>query len=189
MARSRRLRARRGRTAQAMMNCPGRIVVLITLLAARAEAVQPATETARVQQDVRALNDALYNADVETVIRYTHPSVIAMLGGIQSARKMVQDAVLFIKSTGLRVESLTFPRPPDFLEAGGRRFAVIPTLSILSANGQRLESLNFQLGVLEPNSTDWTYVEGSRLTKENVQSLFPGFPAAYRFPPFYRKKL
>jgi hypothetical protein len=129
------------------------------------------------------------NADVETVMRYTHPSVIAMLGGKQSARKMVQDAVLFIKSTGLRVESLTFPRPPDVLEAGGRRFAVIPTLSILSTNGQRRESLNFQLGVLEPNSTDWTYVEGSRLTKENVQSLFPGFPASYRFPPFYRKKL
>jgi hypothetical protein len=42
---------------------------------------------------------------------------------------------------------------------------------------------------LDPNSTDWTYVEGSRLTKENVQSLFPGFPASYQFPPFYRKKL
>src|SRR5262245_43243357 len=167
--------------------CP--IVVSIGVLAASAAAVQPVRDTARVQQDVKALNDALYGGDVDTVIRYTHPSVIAMLGGMQSAREMVQAAVQFIKSTGLRVESLTFPRPPDFLEAGGRRFAVIPTLSILSANRERLESLNFQLGVLEPNSTEWTYVEGSRLTKENVQVLFPGFPATYQFPPFYRKKL
>lgn len=172
-----------------MMNCLYPVVVSIGVLAAGAQAVQPAGDTARVQQDVRALNDALYGGGVDTIIRYTHPNVIAMLGGTQSARKMVQEAVAFIKSTGLRVESLTFPKPPDFLEAGGRRFAVVPTLSILSANGERLESLNFQLGILEPNSTDWTYVEGSRLTKENVQVLFPGFPADYQFPPFYRKKL
>jgi hypothetical protein len=32
----------------------------------------------------------------------------------------------------------------------------VPTLSIISANGQQIESLNFQLGVLEPNATRWT---------------------------------
>ncbi len=89
----------------------------------------------------------------------------------------------------MRVESLTFPRAPEFLEGGGRRFAIVPTLSIIYANAQRVESLNFQLGVLEPKSTQWVYVEGSRINKQNVQELFPGFPATYEFPLFYRKKL
>ena len=112
-----------------------------------------------------------------------------MQGGVQGTRRAVQDVVLKLKSAGMRVESLTFPKPPEFLEGGGRRFAVVPTLSIISANAERFESLNFQLGILEPGSTEWTYVEGSRITRQNVQSLFPGFPATYEFPPFYRKKL
>jgi hypothetical protein len=165
------------------------IPVWLALIGASAEAVQPEEDAARVQQDVRALIHALYNADVDTVVRYTHPTIIAMQGGVQGTRRAVQDVVLKLKSAGMRVESLTFPKPPEFLEGGGRRFAVVPTLSIISANAQRFESLNFQLGILEPGSTEWTYVEGSRITRQNVQSLFPGFPATYEFPPFYRKKL
>jgi len=165
------------------------VLVALALIGANAEAVQSEADAGRVQQDVKALIDALYNADVDTVVRYTHPTIIAMQGGLQGTRKAVQDVVLKLKSAGMRVESLTFPKPPEFLEGGGRRFAVVPTLSIISANGQQIESLNFQLGVLEPGSTEWAYVEGSRITKQNVQSLFPGFPATYEFPPFYRKKL
>ena len=167
--------------------CP--IVVSVAIFGVGVEAVQPNTDAGRVQQNVKMLIDALYNAEVETVIRYTHPTIIAMQGGVESTRKAIRDLVVKMKSAGMRVESLTFPKPPEFLEGGGRRFAVVPTLSIISGNGQRSESLNFQLGVLDPGSTEWTYVEGSRLTKENVQTLFPGFPASYEFPPFYRKKL
>jgi hypothetical protein len=165
------------------------IPVWLALIAASAEAVQPEKDAARVQQDVRTLIHALYNADVDTVVRYTHPTIIAMQGGVQGTRRAVQNVVLKLKSAGMRVESLTFPKPPEFLEGAGRRFAVVPTLSIISANAERFESLNFQLGILEPGSTEWTYVEGSRITRQNVQSLFPGFPATYEFPPFYRKKL
>jgi hypothetical protein len=92
-----------------------------------------------------------------------------------------------IQSCDLRIQPSS--RPPEFLEGGGRRLAIVPTLTIVSANGQRVESLNFQLGVLEAGSTSWKYVEGSRINKENVQVLFPGFPQDYEFPKFYRKKL
>jgi hypothetical protein len=112
-----------------------------------------------------------------------------MLGGMEAARKRLQETSLKFKSVGMQLESLTFPRPPEFLSGGGRRFAVVPTLSIISASGQRIESLNFLLGVVEPDSSQWTYVDGSRINKELVQKLFPGFPASYEFPATYRKKL
>ena len=164
--------------------------ILVALaFGASAEAVQSWQDASRVQEDVRTLIRALYNGDVDTVVRYTHPTVIAMQGGPSAARKLLQDVLVKLKDGGMRVESLTFPKPTEFLEGGGRRFAVVPTLSIISANGQQIESLNFQLGILEPGATDWTYVEGSRVTKQNVQVLFPGFPATYEFPPLYRKRL
>jgi hypothetical protein len=59
------------------------VAVWLALIGASAEAVQPEEDAARVQQDVRALIHALYNADVDTVVRYTHPTIIAMQGGVQ----------------------------------------------------------------------------------------------------------
>ena len=165
------------------------IVVVISVISGDGQGVQTERDARRVQEDVKSLVDALYGGDVETVLRFTHPKIIAMLGGKATSRKAVEDAVLTLRNAGMRLESLAFPKPPEFLAGGGRRFAVVPTLSIISARGQRIESLNFQLGILEPGSTDWTYVEGSRIADQNVQTLFPGFPTGYEFPPFYRKKL
>ena len=47
------------------------IPVWLALIGASAEAVQPEKDAARVQQDVRTLIHALYNADVDTVVRLT----------------------------------------------------------------------------------------------------------------------
>jgi hypothetical protein len=146
-------------------------------------------ESSRVQVDVRAILQAYYAGDVDTVLRYTHPTIVQMQGGVQATRGAIQHAVSTVTSVGMRLESLTFPKPPEFIEAPGRRFVVVPTLSVIAANGQQVESLNFQLGVLETDSAEWRYVEGSRINAQNVQILFPGFPAGYTFPPFYRKKL
>ena len=168
------------------------LFVLLLAIAARVPVLAQTDandEGVRVQKDVRTLVRALYNGDIDTAVRYTHPRIVALLGGEDATRAAIEGVMLKVKSAGMRVESLTFPRPPEFLEGGGRRFAVVPTLSIVDANGQRLESLNFQFGILEPGASEWRYVEGSRLTKQNVQVLFPGFPATYEFPPFYRKKL
>jgi hypothetical protein len=165
------------------------LALSLALFGGRADTFQLSSEAARVQQDVQVIVDAMYDGDVDTIIRYTHPAVIAMMGGMDATRKRLEHFTVTFKSTGIRLESLTFPKPPEFLEGGGRRFVVVPTLSIVSGNGQRVESLNFQFGVLEPNATEWTYIEGSRVRKEMVQSLFPGFPATYEFPPFYRKKV
>jgi hypothetical protein len=146
-------------------------------------------ERARVQADVNALLHALYAGDVDTVLRYTHPTIVQMQGGMQPTRGAIQQAVSKLTSAGMRLESLTFPEPPEFIEAPGQRFVVVPTLSIIVANGQQVESLNFQLGVLEKDSARWHYVEGSRIDDQKVQTLFPGFPAGYTFPPSYRRKL
>jgi hypothetical protein len=163
-------------------------VASVVLIGWGAAAAEP-KDAERVQADVKALVAAMYGSDVDTMVRYTHPAVIEAQGGEEQTRKVVQETLLKVQEMGIQLESMTFPAPPDFLEGGGRRFAVVPTLSIVSARGQRLESLNYQLGVLEPGAKGWTYVEGSRINKDNVQSLFPGFPASYDFPAFYRKKL
>lgn len=163
-------------------------ITLLMLMPSSEAASQPAVDSARVQEDVKTLIYALHDGDVDTIIRFTPPKVIEMSGGVDTMKHVLQSVSQGLREMGTQIQMFTFPEPPTFLEGGGRRFAVVPTLQLLTAKGQKVESLNFQLGILEQGGTQWVYVEGSRLNKQNIQTLFPGFPADYAFPPFYRKK-
>lgn len=159
------------------------------LISTHPAAAEEMVEAKRAQAEVGKIVHALYAGDVETVLGHTHPLIVAMQGGEDATRQGIQQAIAQMTRIGMRLETLSFPKDPTFLESGGKRYVVVPTLSIISAGGQRVESLNFQLGAFDAKSKRWGYVEGSRINRENVQILFPGFPKDYEFPTFYRKKL
>lgn len=143
----------------------------------------------RAQQDVRTITNAVYQGDVDTVLNYTHPGILQLQGGRDAARRLVENALAAIQKSNISIERLTFPSAPTCLTVEGRRFIIVPTLSILTAGNQRVESLNYQFGVAEPGQSHLTYAEGSRINAKTVQILFPGFPRDFKFPQTYRKAL
>ena len=148
------------------------------------------SENEIVQTDVRTNLNAVYKGDVETVLGYTHPKIIEMMGGRTQAKTVLKHTLSRILATGIAVESLAFPEDPTFLKTETNHFVFVPTKSIVIANGQRVESLNYQFGIKAIGTSRWTYIEGSRINKLNVRTMFPDFPSDYdEFPEFYRKKL
>jgi hypothetical protein len=111
------------------------------------------------------------------------------MGGASKATNILKNTFQQFQSKGMKLESHTFPKEPIFLKSDRHAFAIVPTKSIIVAQGQRLESLNYQFGIKQSGQTNWTYIEGSRINSTNVVELFPDFPKNFVFPTFYRKKL
>jgi len=164
-------------------------VLAITLAAAPTASRSDQAELHPVQQDIKKLTQAVFSGDVETILGFTHPTVVAMLGGRDAARATLQQSSDQFVNGGVALESLTFPGPPDFIAVEDRRFAIVPILTIMSIDGQRIEIFSFQIGVREPGATDWTYVDGIRINGQNVGTLFPDFPSDYDFPEVHTKLL
>lgn len=168
----------------------GFLLCLAVVGCTKAPSVPPGEVLAeKVQRDVDAMVRALYSGDVAAVLDYTHPVIIDAIGGREKAMAAIGESMSPMLKRGLRIEALTFPRPPEFVEAGRDVFAIVPTLLVLDIGGQRVESLNYQFGVLDGDGEKWRYAEGSRIKAENVRSFFPSFPDGHRFPEIYRKKL
>lgn len=144
-------------------------------------------KTARVQKDVRRMVAAAYEGDVETIIDFTHPKILQMMGGVATARTAMQEIFDKGASLGLKLDEMTFPSEPTFLRGSDNEFVIVPTLSKITAKSKRAESLNYQFGARRIGRTDWKYVEGSRVNKDNVNKFFPDFPKDYEFPQTYRK--
>jgi hypothetical protein len=147
------------------------------------------SEMERVQDDVRSIQTAVYDGNVEVVIGYTHPKIIELLGGQENAKVEFSALLSKLQSGGMKLESFAFPTPPTFMKSDASEFVIVPTLSVISTNAARVESLNYQVGNRKIGASNWTYIEGSRLNKQNVKDFLPDFPADYEFPKFYRKKL
>ena len=145
-----------------------------------------------VRADIESVVRSLYAGDVETALRYALPEVIEMNGGPDAFRQVVDETIQELSESGTKFESLSFPESASFYEGNGRRFVVVPTLLVVTMNGRRIESRNFQLGVLESQSDGWKYMEGARLApgrSSNLQQLFPDFPANVEFPPLRARSL
>lgn len=142
----------------------------------------------RVQDDVRSVISALYSGDVETVLEFTHPWVIKQMGGATAARTSVLVVIRQTQEAGLRLEHLSFPERPRFVRGARRLFAVVPTFAVLKGRGGVVESRNFQLGILDDGSSQWTYFEGSRLTPQVRGAAFPDFPKDFNLPVVERKR-
>jgi hypothetical protein len=153
------------------------------------ELAPPVDPAKQVQGDVETLVRGVSRGDVDTQLRYTHPKVLELVGGVEKAKLAVAQAAQRIANARITIESFSFPQPPQFFEGGGRKFVLVPTLTITNANGHRVETLNFQFGVLEPGTTEWKYLEGSKISPETAPSLFPGFPRGKQFPPIHIKRL
>jgi hypothetical protein len=132
---------------------------------------------------------ALYNGDVETLLRFSHPPILQMMGGREQAERVLQNLTREFQAMGMTQESLSFPELPHFMRGTNRLFALVPTRAIVIARGKRIESWNFQLGIRDDGATQWTYFEGSRLTDEMRARFFPDLPTAYRRPKVSRKPL
>lgn len=159
------------------------VTAMAVLSATVAIAEESADLVRQVQADVRELLEANYRGDVEPAMRLTHPAIIEQLGGTDKARKTFVEAMAVLKRVGLKIESFEFPAAPKFVDGERRTFAIIPTRLVVSANDQKLDSLNFQVGVSDPIDKKWTYVEGSKFDDTLRSQYFADFPRDYEFPP------
>jgi len=142
-----------------------------------------------VQADARKMLGALYRSDANTLISYTYPPILAAMGGEPKVREGLEGMFTQLRASGLKLESLKFPRSPDFVACSSNDYVIVHTESVVSATGMKARSVNFQYGIRPKGSKRWTYVEGSRLTTQMLDTFFPDFPSGYEFPKVSRERL
>ena len=113
------------------------------------------------------------------------------MGGRDNAKVQLAAPLEQIRSAGMTLESLSFPKDPTFFETPANQYVIVHTLSIASiSDGQRVESVGYQLGVRPVGTTEWTYVDGKGLAKANATTvIFPDFPRSQSLPPTSINKL
>ncbi|MCC7489600.1 MAG: hypothetical protein IT485_08125 [Gammaproteobacteria bacterium] len=152
-------------------------------------AAEPGDAAATAQRDVRAAMEALYSGDIDGVLKFTFADIRAAPGGADALRSAAAMAVKRIRQGNMRIESFTFPEPPTVVNSKFHDFAIVPTLIIISANGLRIESRNFQFGVRKPGAGSWAFIDGAHVDSSILHQIFPDFPGVVQLPLVTKRRL
>jgi len=143
----------------------------------------------KVKSDIKILIDATYSGNTDTVLDYTLPSIIEKMGGKDKAKETLGKTLEHLKSSNLKVESFKIVDEPIFIKTTNYEYVIIKTLTVISSNDKKAESLNFQLGQKKDGSNKWYYMEGSRVNEDTIKEFLLEFPKDYELPKTYRKKI
>lgn len=132
-----------------------------------------------VKSQVREIQQATASGDMDTVIRYTHPVVIEMIGGEEKMRDLLEGSLGEMLAQ-VEMREFDFRGEPEFLAGEEHEFVLVPVRSVFGIMGRAVTSRSFQLGVRRVGAPDWKYLESPELPF--ILECFPDFPEDHPLP-------
>lgn len=164
------------------------LVLITALLATAVPAVADDTlseeEAGAVVKEIEAMMKDFEAGKTETLLAKTHPALVEFMGGQEKLTEMTNQAVAGMKDAVKFLES-SMEAPSKLYAAGDEVLTVVPRISILEVQGQKVKSTGFMIAIRSKDGGDWSYLDGSGLRRnpEMLWTLFPDLTRDIDFPP------
>ena len=140
-------------------------------------------ELARIQEDIRKLQLAFFEADCEAVICLAHPRWIMAIGGRDEACRQIKAQAQTWSDRPIEFSEIVFEEQPTLLRNARHEFVVVPSICVFNGGDKHLKVVTFDLAIRAVGAAEWRYVGGSEIVAKQAAVLFPGFPGDFHLPP------
>lgn len=142
-----------------------------------------AQDTAIVKHQANLMAEATFKEDYQTVIAYTHPSLIAISGGKDKLHQLIVERMQELKSQGITSINGSIGSPGKFYRSGNELFCLLPEDIIITASAGRYHSKSYLLGVSNDNGKNWTFLDVGSMPVNTLHRLLPNFNNDLKIPP------
>jgi len=141
---------------------------------------QSMTDTLSIQAKQTA--DAMLNKDYETVIRFTHPSVVEAMGGFQKALAFIKTTMSELESKGGAYEAFRVGRPSAIVREGQENVAIVPTEMEVRIGNKRVRVNSYLVAVTRNRGKNWYFLDGAEMPKGKLAQMYPNLAARVEIP-------
>ena len=157
--------------------------ILLCLAGADAKAELARGWTDAAKRDATRMFDAYRRNDLPTIIKYTYPGLLKVMGGSKQMLVVLGEAVASMKREGYTFRTATAGTPVQTVTAGSELHAIVPLKQILTAPGGELHVDGYLLAVSTDRGKSWTFVDAAQLAQTSAAQIFPTFNSELRIPP------
>lgn len=128
-------------------------------------------------------SDATVAGDFSTVLDYTLPSVLDMMGGKEAALSTISTAMAGMKEQGFEITKSEVKKMVGFAQEEGQYRCVIENYVVLDHPDYAVNSTSYIFGVYDEEASQWYFIEGAQLKNDALaQMVIPGFKTSLNIP-------
>ena len=134
-------------------------------------------------RDAQLTSTASLKMDFETVLKFTLPSVLDMMGGKEAALKVISSTFEGMKSQGFVFEKADINGVSDIVKEQGQFRCVVEGYNQMIMSNQRISSKSYLLGIYNETDKHWWFIEAKQLKNEALTNqILPNFETALEIP-------
>lgn len=162
------------------MNKLKSITLVVALMFGTSVFAQTKTEALK---DAKATSSATIKMDFDTVLKYTLPSALDMMGGKDAALKVVQATYEGMLSQGFVFEKAEVIGVSEIVKEQGQYRCVVENFNQMVMSKQRISSKSYLLGIYNEADKHWWFIEASQLKNEALKNqILPNFETKLSIP-------
>ena len=118
---------------------------------------------------------ALVNDDYETLIKFTYPKVIELVGGRDKMISLIKKGKIEMGQQGISFDKVIIGKPSKTVIAGDEIHCLVPQTVYMKVPKGKLKSETQLLAVSRDNGSNWFFIDAVSLNKDNIKRVLPNY--------------
>jgi hypothetical protein len=138
-----------------------------------------AADAEKLRAEIASLTASVERGDPEPLIKKTHPSLHALMGGAENFEQVTRQAVTQIPQSGIKFLSSSVGTPTKTYAAGDEEVCFVPKTAVMEVQGKKAKTTNFMIAIRPAKGGAWRYLDGAGL-RDNPEVLYQLLPKLER---------
>jgi len=136
-----------------------------------------------IKEQAELTAKALLNDDYETIIRFTYPKVIELVGGRDKMISLIKKGKIEMGQEGISFDKVTIGKPSKTVMAGDEIHCLVPQTVYMKVPKGKMKSETHLVAVSRDNGVNWFFIDAVSLNKDNIKSVLPNYNFDLILPP------
>lgn len=132
-------------------------------------------DTAIIKEQAELTAKALLNDDYETVIRFTYPKVIEMVGGGEKMIAIMKKGKSEMRDKGISFDKVTIGTPSRTVIAGDEIHCLVPQTVYMKVPDGKMKTETQLIAVSQDKGINWFFIDAVNLNKDNIKRVLPNY--------------
>ncbi|AWH86693.1 hypothetical protein HYN59_16970 [Flavobacterium album] len=148
------------------------LLCLITGLGARSQGVNGALDNVILTQ-ADAMGKAFIAKDYAAFVKYSHPTVVQMMGGKAKMAEDTKKSFEEFEAEGVVFVNVTFGPPSKILVVGGEMQCTFNEMIEMRIPGGKLTAFTNVIAISNDNGANWYFIDCSENNAQAMRKLIP----------------
>jgi len=151
------------------------IIKLLFLLVVMTTASFRQVDSNAVKEQAELTAKALLNDDYESIIRFTYPKVVELVGGRDKMILLIKKGKIEMEQQGISFQKVVIGEPSKTVIAGNEIHCLVPQTVYMKVPKGKIKSETQLIAVSRDKGVNWYFIDAVNLNMDNVKSILPNY--------------